>query len=290
MKRSVRISPVDNRIPQHVLRDEVVYRTFATGHGGVRGCAFMRKPMAANSYRDRVMRDYVAVYVLRGTGTFTDGDGVTRRVEAGCFLQMPANRPAGVEQDPDGQWAECWITLDGRFCDELARLGTIDLSRLLLRPGLDLELIDKFERIVHDLSHGSDVAVAQTLARAHELLAYAHDADRRRDAPHPHATLIESASAALSRDLDKRLDTATLAASHGLSYERFRKIFRQRTGISPGEYRIRRRIDRARVLIAQDRLSNKEVAYQLGYADPFTFSKQFKQVVGVSPEMFRRTV
>jgi len=102
--------------------------------------------------------------------------------------------------------------------------------------------------------------------------------------------VIESACVALSRDLDKRLDTATLAASYGLSYERFRKIFRERTGISPGEYRIRRRIDRARVLIAQDRLSNKEVAYQLGYADPFTFSKQFKQVVGVSPELFRRTV
>jgi AraC-like DNA-binding protein len=76
----------------------------------------------------------------------------------------------------------------------------------------------------------------------------------------------------------------------GLSYERFRKIFRQRQGLSPGDYRIRRRIDQAKALITQHRLSNKEIAYALGYADPFTFSKQFKQVVGMSPAVFRKTV
>ena len=86
------------------------------------------------------------------------------------------------------------------------------------------------------------------------------------------------------------LGMTALSARLGLGYERFRKVFRQRVGMSPGEYRIRRRIDRARALIAQHRLSNTQVAHALGYRDPFTFSKQFKQVVGVSPGAFRRTV
>jgi AraC-like DNA-binding protein len=287
-KQSMR--PTDGTLPPHVLRDQIAYRTLPTEQGGVRSCAFLRKPTAASAYRDRVMSDYVAVYVLRGSGTFTPFGGQATPVAAGCFLQMPANRPHSVVQAGDGQWAECWITIDGRFCDQLARLGTIDLARPVLRPGVDLELIERFERIVHDLSHEADSAVAQTLGRAHDLLIYAHNADRRRHAPHPHAAIIEAACAALGRDLGRRVDAATLAERHGLSYERFRKIFRARVGISPGEYRIRRRIDRARVLIAQERLSNKQVAYQLGYADPFTFSKQFKQVVGVSPAMFRKTV
>ncbi|HLL89724.1 MAG TPA: AraC family transcriptional regulator, partial [Tepidisphaeraceae bacterium] len=106
------------------------------------------------------------------------------------------------------------------------------------------------------------------------------------------AAAVERACAALSRDVHRRLDVADLIApaAGGLSYERFRKLFRQRTGHSPHDYRIRRRIDKAKALIHQERLSNKQVAYALGYPDPFTFSKQFKQVVGVSPEQFRRTV
>lgn len=276
-------------LPARVFRDEAAYRAPTGQRGGVRNCAFIRKQTAAGGYRDRVMNDYVAVYVLRGTGSFTDWSGQVIRVEAGCLIQMPAGRLHSVEHDADGLWAECWVTIDGRFCDELARLGAIDVSRPVLRPGLDLELIDRFERILHDLAHGSETTRGQTLARAHELLTYAHDADDRRRAPHPHAAMVEAACATIGRDLGKRLDMEKLAASHGLSYERFRKVFRDRVGVSPGEYRIRRRIDRARVLIAQERMTNAQAAYELGYPDPFSFSKQFKQVVGVSPNVFRRT-
>jgi AraC family transcriptional regulator of arabinose operon len=270
----------------------MMYRMPAAGprRMGLGGAGIVTKPTAEGGYRDRVLTDYVAVYVIRGAGTYSDEAGQATRVDAGCFIQLPANRAHSVEQDPDGQWAECWITLDGQFCEELARLGAIDLSRRVLRPGVDLELIERFERLLHDLSHAPDAALAGTLSRAHELLAYAHDADARRRAPHPHTSVVESACTALGRDFDRRIDVAALAASLGLSYERFRKVFRDRVGVSPGEYRIRRRIDRARVLIAQERMSNKQLAYALGYPDPFAFSKQFKQVVGVSPEVFRRTV
>lgn len=278
-------------LPRRLFRRQVVYRTPASGQKvGLNGAGIIMKPTVEGGYRDRLMADYVAVYVLRGKGVYVDEAGVATRVDAGCFIQMPAGRKHTVEHDPDGQWAECWLTLDGRFCDELARLGAIDLSRRVLRPGVDLELVDRFERLLHDLNHAPDAALGGTLSRAHELLAYAFDADARRRAPHPHAAMVDTACATLGRDFDQRPDVAALAASLGLSYERFRKVFRDRVGVSPGEYRIRRRIDRARVLIAQERMSNKEVAYALGYPDPFAFSKQFKQVVGVSPEVFRRTV
>ena len=46
--------------------------------------------------------------------------------------------------------------------------------------------------------------------------------------------------------------------------------------------------DRAQALIWQHRLSNKQIAYELGYPDPFTFSKQFHQVTGRWPEEYRR--
>ena len=72
-----------------------------------------------------------------------------------------------------------------------------------------------------------------------------------------------------------------------MSYERFRKVFRARMGVSPAAYRIRRRIDRARELLVGG-VSVSRVADELGYANPFIFSAQFKRLVGASPRAFQR--
>jgi AraC family transcriptional regulator of arabinose operon len=256
----------------------------------VQNCAFARKPTARGGYVNRVMQTYVVVYVLDGRGRFVDWNGVEHTVDAGCALQMPPGRKHSVEHDPDGRWLEAWITLDGAFARALIAAGTIDETRPVLRPGVDRSIIEQFERIRTELHDALDRDLPATLAAAHGLIVALHAADRRRESPDPAATVVERACAALGRDLARRIDLRSIAAELELSYERFRKIFRQRQGVSPGDYRIRRRIDQARALITQHRLSNKEIAYALGYADPFTFSKQFKQVVGMSPAVFRKTV
>jgi AraC family transcriptional regulator, arabinose operon regulatory protein len=264
--------------------------TVTRSASAVQNCAFARKATARGGYADRVLQGYVVVYVLDGTGAFVDWNGVVHRVEAGCALQMPPGRRHSVEHNPDGRWLEAWITLDGSFARALMAVGAIDETRPVLRPGIDRSLIEQFDRIRTDLHDALDRDLPATLAAVHALIVALHAADRRRESPDPTATLVERACAALGRDLSRRIDLHAIAAELELSYERFRKIFRQRQGISPGEYRIRRRIDQARALITQHRLSNKEIAYALGYADPFTFSKQFKQVVGMSPAVFRKTV
>jgi AraC-like DNA-binding protein len=255
----------------------------------VQNCAFAYKPTARGGYENRILQTYVLVYVLDGHGVFTDWHGRQHPVDAGCAIQMPPGRRHSVAHDADGRWLEAWITLDGRFAQALAAVGTIDESRPLLRPGVDRTLIEQFERIRADLRDALDRDLPATLAAVHALIVALHAADRRGTADLT-ATLVERACAALGRDLAHRIDLESVAAEMGLSYERFRKIFRQRQGLSPGDYRIRRRIDQAKALITQHRLSNKEIAYALGYADPFTFSKQFKQVVGMSPAVFRKTV
>ena len=73
-----------------------------------------------------------------------------------------------------------------------------------------------------------------------------------------------------------------------MSYERFRKVFKERVGMSPGDYRIRRRVELACRLLVQERIPAKQVAYDLGYADEYCFSKQFRKFIGVSPDAFRK--
>ena len=49
-------------------------------------------------------------------------------------------------------------------------------------------------------------------------------------------------------------------------------------------------MDRACELMAQGRLSGKEIAAKLGFFDEYHFSKRFKQVTGFSPTAFRQRV
>ena len=63
----------------------------------------------------------------------------------------------------------------------------------------------------------------------------------------------------------------------------FRKLFREKYGISPQKYIIRLRIQYAMELISIGYYSLEEIALMSGYTDYKYFSTQFKKQVGVSP-------
>ena len=60
-------------------------------------------------------------------------------------------------------------------------------------------------------------------------------------------------------------------------------LFRAVTGTPLGKFILVERIARAQVALKQPSASVKTVALQLGFVDPFTFSRAFKRVTGQSP-------
>ncbi len=277
-------------LPTRYARNDTFHRTSpGPWRAPVMGAGFSFKPSARGAYRDRVMHSYVVVYLLRGRGTYIDWQGCSHAISAGDVLVLLPDKPHTVEQEPDGQWTECWLVLDKGFGEALARVGVIDETRLVMTCGVDLALIERFERLLRDLKALPDRAIPSQAPVVAELLVQLRAHDRRTHHTHPHEDLVETACRHLGEDLSSRLDLAKRLNLAGLSYERFRKIFKHQTGVSPGEYRIRRRLDQARSLLAEGALSNKQIAYALGYRDPFTFSKQFKQRLGIPPTCFRAT-
>jgi AraC-like DNA-binding protein len=88
--------------------------------------------------------------------------------------------------------------------------------------------------------------------------------------------------------LTERPTPAGLAVELRLSHDYLTRIFRRTFGVAPRTWFMRERIRLASMALAESPLSVKEIAYQHGYDDVYLFSRQFKQVIGVSPRAFRK--
>lgn len=75
-----------------------------------------------------------------------------------------------------------------------------------------------------------------------------------------------------------------------LSYSYLSKIFSDITHSSIENYIILQRIERAKQMIIEEKLTLSEVAWKLNYSSLAHLSNQFKKTTGLSPSMFQRII
>jgi len=103
-------------------------------------------------------------------------------------------------------------------------------------------------------------------------------------APAPVIRVLEAVAA----DPLRAWRAAELAGVARVSYSRLRSLFRATQQESLHEFLSRTRLDHARLLLADGRLSVKEVARRLNFSSEFYFSHWFRRHTGDSPSRFRR--
>jgi len=84
-----------------------------------------------------------------------------------------------------------------------------------------------------------------------------------------------------------RILVGDLAAMAGISIGHLHRAFRATLGITPHEFIQRRRIERARRLLAEGALSVVEVAFSVGFESPSHFARVFRRVTRISPSEYR---
>jgi AraC-like DNA-binding protein len=92
----------------------------------------------------------------------------------------------------------------------------------------------------------------------------------------------------LAKPSSYKVPIANIAEDLNIGYEKFRKIFKDIMGVSPHSYVIQKRMDIAKTYLIDKNKSIKEIALELGFADAYAFSKQFRKCVGLSPSEFRK--
>lgn len=92
----------------------------------------------------------------------------------------------------------------------------------------------------------------------------------------------------MTDNLDSEIGLAELGVLVGLSPSHFCTAFRQSTGLPPHAWLTAARMERAKALLADPRLSLTEVAQTVGYGGQSAFGAAFRRATGASPRAWRR--
>jgi AraC family transcriptional regulator len=94
----------------------------------------------------------------------------------------------------------------------------------------------------------------------------------------------------IEEHLEERLPVAKLAALARLSRYHFSRAFRTSFGISPHRYHSNRRVERAKLLLADPGRSVTDIALDVGFRETSSFAAAFRKWVGRTPTSYRRSL
>jgi AraC family transcriptional regulator len=154
------------------------------------------------------------------------------------------------------------------------------LARLMLALHADVDDGSPAGRLYGE---SLSLALAVYLARRHGVPNH-HPSEHRGGLPgHRLRLVVEYVRAHLDHDMP----LADLARIAGMSPHYFTELFRTSTGQTPHQFVLTERIERAKRLLRNPKLTALDVALLVGFADASHFTKVFRRVVGATPNRYR---
>jgi AraC family transcriptional regulator len=148
---------------------------------------------------------------------------------------------------------------------------------------------------LHGANPGGPVATiyrdAMTLALgAHLVKALSEQAPVAVQAPVLEDARLARAVDLIEADLTAALSLDDLATAAGMSAFHFARSFKKATGEAPHRFVVRRRVERAKILLRSTTLPIAEIAFRVGWENVSHFGQAFRAITGATPGNFRNGV
>lgn len=240
--------------------------------------------------RGRVLGDFAVVFLSRGGGVFETRNGRVA-CRAGDVLLIPPGVWHRYRPDPATGWCEHWVCANGEYLHRLRAKKLFLPNAEHLVGAADARLREAHRRLwrraksagaANDLALAAGALEVFSLASAHRLVAV----------DFPLATAADPVAAAAREYLwfnsHRPLSVARIAAQVGVSRRTLERAYRDAHGITVANDLTARRVERARHLLEETRMSVKEISYAVGFGDPKRLIRNFTRATGSSPAAFRR--
>lgn len=244
-----------------------------------------------NTAKGRLLDEYQLLYVTEGRGIFQAENFATEvPLKAGdVFLLFPGVWHTYKPSFETG-WSCYWIGFTGTDMQNRHHAGFFNIQSPILHVGYSAELIRLYDEAM---------SLARLEAPFHQpllagivgrllSLAYAQANERQADADTSRdIQAVQRAQSIIRQNIEKPLTIQQVATTLSMSYSRFRRLFKDLTGMPPSFYQNELRMERARQLLSCTDLPVKEIAYRLQFESADYFSVTFKRRTGKRPTEYR---
>ncbi len=233
--------------------------------------------------RPQGIAETIVIVCTKGAG-WIDLPGARHRLSAGMAAVIPAHTPHSYGATDDHPWTIWWCHVTGSDVADLVSATGTSTSRPLLR----LRSVDRsvaiLDEIVGHLERDQTPITLLAVAGAGFKLMTQLTIDQTLP---QQGNPLERAMTYLAQRLDGQVRVSELATMVGVSTSHLTSLFRAATGGGVLAYHTALRMTAARTLLERSDLAINEVAAEVGYGDPYYFSRHFRRVHGMSPSAYR---
>lgn len=237
-----------------------------------------------------IRENYVLHYITEGKGYLEYKEQKIPLQKGDFFLLIPGE-VTYYFADTQTPWSYYWLGISGIKAQEYFNLSSIHETAYLRSPHTKAlgnfirTIVKDAERL--DESKASQLhVISQLFELMHQLNAVSPNLDQETISP----------SQKLYREAKHLIDIGYNSQAISIQYiaDKLRvhrsylsSIFKDFHKISPKEYLLEVRMNRAKELLETTNQPIKIIAYSVGYLDPLHFSKAFRQYYDCSPSQYR---
>jgi len=279
-------------LPPQADQHKLVFRTLGKDStSGLLGAGFMRKTGSADSDFHTRFPHFGVVWVLRGTGEFTDSRGQTYPLRPGTvFLRVPGELHSSTVL-PDGHWLECFLAFGTPYFRGLDALGRIPQNQRVFPVPLNPRKIQEWVHLCTRLEKASPDEFNDLLLECTAMVLSLLPSSGTSSSPPLRTPTMDDLVDLAARFIEQnpRISPQEIARKLGVSYSHLRSLFTSKRGTTMVAYRKAVTIQKSKLLLIYSTDSLRTIALNLGYSDQAYFSRDFKDLTGLTPRNFRMT-
>ena len=243
------------------------------------------------SYHDRERPNgsdqYILLYCVGGKGWIRLNDTEYQLIP-NTYIILPKNIPHHYGSSLKEPWSIYWLHFSGKQSDLLySRYADSGEEGPQYIPYQE-NRIALFQQIIQALENDSGNAEMElTYLKLLQFVGsfiYTDSASKESSID----DAITASVRFMKQNLQKNFSIQELASQANYSVSRYSELFRLKTGYAPIQYFIQLKIQKSCQYLYFSKMNIKEICKEIGFEDPYYFSRMFKKQMGMPPLQYRK--
>jgi AraC-like DNA-binding protein len=267
-------------IRKSVVKNDLIKRFYLTDVGFY--------PRALNHDRERKLGSpqYILLYCIEGLGKIIIQDKELE-LKPNTFFIIPKNTPHHYQSSRENPWSIYWVHFSGEQADLLYERHYEHKKLESESIPYDEQRINAFNEIFELLENSFEKREIEIINIKLMNFISSFIFQREINPSLQERDVVSDSIAFMKKNLHLSVTLEQFAERQHLSIAHYCRLFMQKTGRSPHQYFNQLKIQKScQFLYFSDR-NIKEICTELGFDDPYYFSRLFKKVMGLSPANYK---